>query len=739
MTIIRRTTSGVGTALFMAGLVSLLGQTVIYRELSIVFHGVELVFPVALGSWMFFAALGTLFHRAWPSENRIGIFFTLFALFLFSGILFIRGNGLLLKNIHAFPIVSLRQIAIFLLPLLPVGILSGMMFSEISSTYLETRGTPEGADAVEAAGGIAGGLLATVAVQYGLWTLSFTFSNLLLVFLCALLSFATALLHFQKKTGRYGRLVATALTFLTIALLYRVSWIDMKMTALSHPGLFFSGDFPSGRIAATYNGGNISVFENDYPVFTEKDTEGASFANLAALQHPDPRRILLIGGGWDGSVRELLLHKPQRIDVMLPAEDPFIRFRLSGDIRKSLADPLVHLSRADPQKFLKYRGLAWDIIIVDIAGTTSCRMNRLYTREFFSSLAGRLYHGGIVVIRLPSIDTMKPTKDFIKTSSIFRALASVFPEQLILTGKTSLLASSFAPLPHSSETLTERLRERDIKSRAISSLYIQKLFENKNSADLKNQLQDMGFPENSNIRPACYPYAVQSWAETLLPEAILAHMPDLKTVQKNSRLLGLISGIGLLLLLAGSHLRPNWQRTILTAVGGFLGTASVALLMLRYGAKEDSLYQQIPFLLTALMTGLVLGILLLRDLTVKTGTAVKRSLMFANRSRLGGATLLVGFMLLNAAFIGSAKGDAGGLLLTAFLIAISGFLASGLTVCASIYRTDGFGRRTSPHTAYLIGGSLGALSAGLFLIPVFGLAATSMTLIIMAALALLLV
>ncbi|MHB8091126.1 MAG: spermine/spermidine synthase domain-containing protein [Syntrophales bacterium] len=731
MAIFRTTASGAGTALFMAGLVTLLGQIVIFRELSIVFHGVELIYPAALGGWMLFAAFGTLFRRSWPTENRIAALFTLFALFLLSGIVCIRGSDFFTNNIAGFSILPFKQLAILIL-LLPGGIISGLMFSEITSIHLETRGSPEGACAMEAAGGIAGGFLATFGIQYG-------FSNLFLALFCALLSFTAALLRFQRKTGRYGRFIAIALALATLPFLYKVSWLDMRMTALNHPGLFFSGDFSFGRVAATYRGGDISVFENNIVVFTTKDTEGARFAHLAAVQHPDPHRILVIGGGWDGSVRELLLHKPARIDVMLPAEDPFIRFRLPGDIRKSLANPAVHLSRADPRKFLKYKGFAWDIIIVDIAAPLSCRMNHYYTREFFESMAARLYHGGIVVIRLPSLENTKKTQDLINLASIYQALAAVFPERLILPGTTTLIASSFAPLPHSPEVLTERLRERGIKSSIIQSLFIRKLFESEDFANIKNQLQNMDSPENSALRPACYPSAVQSWADALFPQTVLSRMPDLVTVQRHSLWLGMIAGIALFLLFAVSHLRPYWQKTILKAVGGFLGITSASLLILRYGTKEGILYQQISLLLAAFMAGMALGAPLLRDLTTKTGTAVKQSLMSINRNRFWGATLLIGIMLLNAAFIGSAKSDTGNLLLTALLIAATGFLTSGLIVCASIYKTEGLNKRTFLYTSCLIGGSLGGLCAGLLLIPVFGLASTSVTLIIIAALALILV
>jgi len=40
------------------GLISILGQVVLLRELSVSFYGVELVYLLALGIWFFWTAIG---------------------------------------------------------------------------------------------------------------------------------------------------------------------------------------------------------------------------------------------------------------------------------------------------------------------------------------------------------------------------------------------------------------------------------------------------------------------------------------------------------------------------------------------------------------------------------------------------------------------------------------------------------------------------------------------------------
>jgi spermidine synthase len=723
--------SSAGTALFISGFISLLGQIVILRELSVAFHGVELIYPVAIGGWLFFTAVGMLFGRPWPSENRIAAFFTFFAIFLLSGIVFIRGGGMFSGDLASVSTITPEQIVTFLFSLIPCGIISGIIFGELASLYLETRGSLEGAYGMAAAGGSAGGLLAALVIRYG-------YSNLSIGLLCALLSFAAAFPHFQKKTGQYGRLAVIVMTALTLVLIYKTPSLDMRLTGLSHPGLFFSGDFPSGRIAATYRGGDIFVFENDVSVFSTKDKDGARFAHLAALQHPEPRRILLIGSGWDGSVRELLLHKPIRIDVMLPVEDPYIRFRLPGDVRRSLADPAVHLSYADPREFFKHKGFAWDLIIIDLPVPLSCRTNRLYTREFFSAISARLYRGGVVAIRLPSMDSPGTSPNLILYRGVYRNIAAVFPKRLLLPGTTTMIASSFAPFHHSPEILADRIRDRGIESSHISPSIVQTFLKSADLAHLKEFPHGTDTVGKLDINPSCYTCAALLWTKALLPRAILPLLPDFSTIRQNFLLIGGIVGIALLLLFTGSRLRPNWQRTVLAAAGGFLGIASESLLILCCGAKEGVVYLHISLLLAAFMAGLAIGAPLFRDLTAKNAVAEKRSLMSIDRNRFWSATLLIGFMLMNAVAIGLAKGDGGNIIFTVFLSAASGFLTGGLFACANVYRKSSGKKSGFLYSANLIGGSLGALCAGLFLTPLLGLAATAMALIVIAATAFLL-
>jgi spermidine synthase len=613
--------------------------------------------------------------------------------------------------------------------LLPAGLISGLLFRQAAGLHTERGWTLAGAYGLESAGGFVGGMLATFSLRYG-------FQNFPLAIVCGLVAVAAAFFLFPGKWIRPGRVAAMALTALLVAILYQAPTLDRRMTGWNHPGLLVTRDSSYGRITTTALAGQISVFDNDALSFETGGTEAELFAHLAALQHPEPRRILVLGGGWDGTLRELLRHRPVRIDAVVLDLEPtlLLRRHLPAEIRASLNDPAVRITRADPRQFLKNSGFAWDLILVGMPEPSSGETNRFYTQEFFAQCAARLHPGGIVALHLPTSGNLWTPQTTRRTAGVYQALASVFPEVLVLPEAMTLMTASAAPLPRSPEILTDRLRERELTPHLVSLPYIRYLFTNDRFASVEKRLKEAAAPTNTDIRPVSYPFAVMSWFAQLFPALVLADLPGFGAAENRLAMIGWGLGIGLPLLFFGSRLWPSWRRGLLASVAGFLGIVSKAVLILAYQAKEGLLYQEIGLLLAAFMAGLALGAPSLRDLILQTGVRKKWV-------RGWGIALLVGFGLLNFTAIGTVTGGAaGGLLLTAGLLATAGFLVGGLFAYARLCGVREQTKVISPlYAADLIGGCIGAILAGLALIPIFGFAGTLKGMILLAAFALLLV
>jgi spermidine synthase len=717
-------------ALLLTGFVSLIGQIVLLRELNVASFGIELIYLIALGAWLLLTALGTLAARRKASftHGRTATLFVAFALCLLLAVVFLRASRMALGGVPGAYLPFPLQVAALVIALAPVGLISGLLFRTAAGLYATKGRTLAGAYGIESAGALIGGTLAAAALRLGV-------QNFPLTVACALIASAAALC-LVRDGGAWRRGIAGGVAAVTAALLWNWSPIDGAMTAWNHEGLLATRDSPYARITVTGLSGQISVFENDALSFETGETQAESFVHLAALQHPDPRRILLLGGGIDGMVRELLRHRPARIDWVEfdPVPIALTRSHLPAPIAASLTNPTVHLIMADPRRFLREIGARYDLILIGMPEPSSGQANRFYTVEFFRECADRIAPGGIVALRLPTPENFWAPHLIRRTASIHRALASVFPDVLLLPGTATLMTASPAPLPRSPEILATRLRERQIMPRLVSPPYIRHLFTNDRYVEMEKRVREADVPMNTDNRPVCYAYAAVMWLARFFPAIALADLPELGARRQDFGKTPWMIGLGTAILFAASRLFPVWRRGLLVAAAGCIGIVFEAVLLLSYQAKEGILYQDIGFLLMMFMAGLALGAWLLNEAIRWTGARRRRT-------RWWGFGLIAGFSLLGTGIVATMQGAMpGGLLPTALLLAAAGFLVAGTLAYAALYGVRDQQPVIAPlYAADLLGGCLGSLAGSLVLVPLLGMDGTVVGMIVLAVLSLILI
>jgi len=132
-------------ALFLTGLISLLGQIVLLRELNVAFYGIELIYTIGLGVWMFLTAAGALTGGRHPSAGRTATLFVCLAVMIPLGVVFLRASRLMMGGVPGAYLPFPRQMAALLIALLPTGLLSGLLFREAASLHAERGRTLAGA------------------------------------------------------------------------------------------------------------------------------------------------------------------------------------------------------------------------------------------------------------------------------------------------------------------------------------------------------------------------------------------------------------------------------------------------------------------------------------------------------------------------------------------------------------------------------------------------------------------
>jgi spermidine synthase len=189
----------------------------------------------------------------------------------------------------------------------------------------------------------------------------------------------------------------------------------------------------------------------------------------AALAHPNPESILVIGGGDGGSSEELLKHPGVKRIVMAELDPVVVEIskKWLGSIHKNaFDDPRLEVKIGDGFEYVKSTPERFDMIVLDLTDPDTPAFH-LYSDEFFRMCQRILKPGGMLTLHLGSPvyqpDTVR--KNAANLRKVFRHVApmSLF---IPLYGSLWCLAvasDSIDPRSPSVDTLSQRMSDRGIE------------------------------------------------------------------------------------------------------------------------------------------------------------------------------------------------------------------------------------------------------------------------------------
>ncbi|HYK88804.1 MAG TPA: hypothetical protein VE398_08545, partial [Acidobacteriota bacterium] len=318
--------------------------------------------------------------------------------------------------------------------------------------------------------------------------------------------------------------------------------------------------------------------------------------------------------------------------------------------------------------------------------------------------------------------------------SIYRAARSVFGDALVLPGSTNIVICSVNPLQRDPAVSVERLLERRIAARLVSPAFIQYLYRNDRFSQVARILETGSAPENTDARPICYQYTAVLWLSKFYPAMTRMDFSGIAARAVQPALRDWL-GFGVsLVLLTLIRSRPALRRALFMGLTGLLGMLVETTLILHYQVKNGVLFQDLGVLLMSFMAGLTMG-------AIAMGPEARAQCNGAlSRFSIAGLVLVLSFIPLGVWIAYRSNTGAGmGLMETSVLLAASGFLVAGVFAYASKSRSSHQQDLIAPlYSADVIGGCIGSVAGTLFLIPILGLAATSIWMIPFAILAALL-
>ena len=117
--------------------------------------------------------------------------------------------------------------------------------------------------------------------------------------------------------------------------------------------------------------------------------------------HPNPRRVMVAGGGEGATIREALRHDAVEEVVMVDLDAAVVdlcKAHLPNHHQGAFDDPRVTLLHEDALAYLEKRETPFDVIIIDVPDPLEGGpAYLLYTAEFYSLVRARLAPGGLMV------------------------------------------------------------------------------------------------------------------------------------------------------------------------------------------------------------------------------------------------------------------------------------------------------------------------------------------------------
>ncbi len=167
-------------------------------------------------------------------------------------------------------------------------------------------------------------------------------------------------------------------------------------------------------------------------MMTEKDefTYHEMLVQVPMFLHPNPKKVLIIGGGDGGSSREVLKH--DSVEKLILCE---IDERVTEAAKKYLPlsevkdDPRLEIVNENGAEFIRKFKNEFDVIIVDSTDPTAGEGGHLFTEEFYKAAHDALKEDGVF-----SAETEDPFYDFSWLKLAYKRISKAFPIARVYMG-----------------------------------------------------------------------------------------------------------------------------------------------------------------------------------------------------------------------------------------------------------------------------------------------------------------
>lgn len=196
---------------------------------------------------------------------------------------------------------------------------------------------------------------------------------------------------------------------------------------------------------------DIMVFENPYfgkilvldgvVQITERDEffYHEMLTHVVMSAHPNPQKVIVIGGGDGGTVREVLKHRSVKKVFFIEIDKEVINVskKFFPNVACGMKDKRVEIKCMDGAEFVKGRNSDIDVVIVDSTDIIGFAKS-LFTKKFFNSIKNCLTEDGMFVTLSESLHFHRNI-----VAEVQKTMRSVFPVVGLYTAPIATYAGNW--------------------------------------------------------------------------------------------------------------------------------------------------------------------------------------------------------------------------------------------------------------------------------------------------------
>jgi len=604
-------------ACLIYGFSSIVSQIVLLREMIVSFYGNELSLGVMLCVWLFWEGVGSrLGNRLYPERERsfrtLFLWYFLAAFVILATLMGIRYSKIVLGIMPGEVVGFVPMLVFSFVIMAPLCLIWGILFVlnsrfwkvETRATFLVTR-----VYLWESIGAGIGGFLTTFLFIPNL----FNFHILALLWIINLL--VALFLVFDSSRMTRSILISCGILILVFLLANMGDSLqDFSLKKLWR-GLpvVHSEDSIYGNIAVVRKEEQITFYENGLLLFSFPDEYSSEEAILFALsQKPDPKSLLLIGGGLGGAISQAQKYKNLEIDYveldpkLIKLSEDFLPQKEVNSLKKA------NLVFQDGRLFVKEKSqkqdFFYDVIILNLPDPHTAMLNRFYTSEFFQMIKKILKEDGVFSFRVTSQLNYISDEQGLYLSSLYLTLKENFENVAVLPGENNIfLASDQRELHQDWKNIVDNLKQDSIQSLYVSEYFLPDRFSSQRVDYLENSILSRKGKINYDLSPISYFYNTILWS-TLFRSAEKPLFLWLGGISRFYFLLVpfLVTFVILLIFYRLKSKRPNLALSAIF-MAGYTSIFIEITILLGFQIFYGYVYSKLGLILTVFMLGLAIG------------------------------------------------------------------------------------------------------------------------------------